>query len=231
MQNQDSKFKTLFFALLFCAFSFWPLFSTGSACAVSKGSKSATEIAAEVNSVSVAVTGEPTAQIDGICSAIYKGDFAAARKLLGGSTESKSTAITRLADVISEYEAIEERRELARQAAYQKQLAKLQEYAGASDSNVSEGISGDQNEPQGDAGLPKSPDPNDIPKVLSVIAKVADFADEQQKQQLLSDSFVKQIIQKAQTEAGQYESKGKWLDAYIECYWWLLAIEPANEGY
>lgn len=231
MQNQDSKFKTLFFALLFCAFSFWPLFSTGSACAVSKGSKSATEIAAEVNSVSVAVTGEPTAQIDGICSAIYKGDFAAARKLLGGSTESKSTAITRLADVISEYEAIEERRELARQAAYQKQLAKLQEYAGASDSNVSEGISGDQNEPQGDAGLPKSPDPNDIPKVLSVIAKVADFADEQQKQQLLSDSFVKQIIQKARTEAGQYESKGKWLDAYIECYWWLLAIEPANEGY
>ncbi|MHC4424111.1 MAG: S41 family peptidase, partial [Planctomycetota bacterium] len=68
-------------------------------------------------------------------------------------------------------------------------------------------------------------------KALSVIARAADFADEQQKKQLLSDSFTKEIIQKAIDEAAQYDSNGRWLDTYTDYYMWLQAIDPNNEEY
>ncbi|MHC4424072.1 MAG: hypothetical protein ACYSWR_05325, partial [Planctomycetota bacterium] len=151
------------------------------------------ETASGPNLVSAPVCGDATAQIEGICSAIYEGGFAAARELLGGRTQSKSTAISQLVEIISEYEAIEEKRESARQDAYQKQLAKLEKYRAAAAGGVPEQAPSDPNEEKADV--------NDIPKALSVIARAADFADEQQKKQLLSDSFTKEIIQKAIDEA------------------------------
>jgi carboxyl-terminal processing protease len=131
--------------------------------------------------------------------------------------------IAKLADITSEFKVIEEKRELARQAAYQKQLAKLEKYRAAADGGALGHIPSDPNEQRADI--------NDIPSVLSVIASVADFADEQQKRLLLSDSFVKEIIQKARAEARDYDSKGKWLDAYTDYYWWLVAIDPNNQDY
>ena len=155
---------------------------------------------------------EPAVQIERICSAIYKGDFAAARQLLGECNEFKSTPVEQLANIISEYEAIEQQRQTARETAYQEQLTELEKSRIAADIN-------DIN------------DVNDVTKVLSVIVRVVEFADETQKRQLLSDSFVKQTIQKAKTRAAELESKGKWLDAYITCYSWLQAIVPDNEAY
>ena len=191
MQNQNPKFKILSFTLWFCAFSFWLLAFPGPTCVFAEES----EIAADLNSVAARVCGDATAQIEGICSAIYEGDFAAARELLGGSTQSKSTAIARLIDIISEYEAIDEKRESARQAAYQKQLARLEKLRAAAAGGVPEQAPSDPNEEKADV--------NDIPKVLSVIARAVDFANEQQKKRLLSDSLVKQISEKAKSKIGR----------------------------
>ncbi|GAG48913.1 unnamed protein product, partial [marine sediment metagenome] len=63
------------------------------------------------------------------------------------------------------------------------------------------------------------------------IVKAREFADEAQKEQLLSDSFVKEVLQRAIDKAAEFEVAGKWIEAYINCYYWLRAIDPKNEGY
>lgn len=70
--------------------------------------------AAASESAPVTVGGESAVLIEQICSKITEGDFAGAREFLERSDKSKSTAITRLVDVISEYEATEEKRRAAR---------------------------------------------------------------------------------------------------------------------
>jgi carboxyl-terminal processing protease len=171
----------------------------------------------EPASLPAPTAGAPKPQIEEICAAIYKGDFAEAHKLLGGSEKSKNADITRLAEIISEYEAIEQKRKSAREAAYREQLAELGKLQ-ADDVNGVNDIN-DVN------------DVNDISKTLSVIAKVGEFADETQKAQLLSEPFVQETFQRAVDKAGELESKGEWLDAYAVCYSWLQAIDDANQTY
>ncbi len=207
MKKSFSRFEThiiISLALLFYAFGFSPI-----------------ALAVEANDISIDAAGEPVAQIDNICSAIYKGKFANAREFLAESGQVKSPAIAQLTNIISEYEAIEKSRQSAREAAYQEQLAeleKLQTKLESCDANDANNIS-------------VVSDANDIPKALLTIAQACEFADEQQKQELLSNPFVKKTIQKAIDRAAKYESEGKWLDAYITCYSWLQAIEPDNEAY
>ncbi|MHC4336933.1 MAG: hypothetical protein ACYSTG_03150, partial [Planctomycetota bacterium] len=179
------------------------------------------EITGKPNLFSAPVAGEATSQVERVCSAIYEGDFAAAQELLGGSSQSKSTAIAELATIVSKYEAVEEKRESARQSAYEKQLAKLEKFRAAAGNGGAQQEASDPNE--------QRPDVNNIPKVLSVINSVSDSANELQKKLLLSDLFVKQIIKKAKTKAKQYDLAGKWLDAYTDYYWWLVAIDPNNQ--
>jgi len=38
-------------------------------------------------------------------------------------------------------------------------------------------------------------------------------------------------MQKAIDKAAEYEVEGKWLEAYTNCYGWLVVIDPNNEGY
>jgi hypothetical protein len=112
MKNSFSRFKThiiLSLVLLLYAFGFSPI-----------------ALAAEPNDISIDAAGEPVAQIDNICSAIYKGKFANAREFLAESGQAKSPAIAQLTNIISEYEAIEKSRQSTREAAYQEQLAELE---------------------------------------------------------------------------------------------------------
>jgi len=162
--------------------------------------------------------------IEQVCSQIYEGDFAGARGLIGRSDKPGSEAITRLAGIISEYEATEEKRRTARKAAYEEQLSELARHektfgARRLDAEQAETDVGDVN------------DVNDIVDTLSVIVKAREFADETQKEQLLSDSFVQEVLQRAIDKAAEFEVEGKWLEAYINCYYWLMAIDPNNEGY
>jgi carboxyl-terminal processing protease len=180
--------------------------------------------AAASQSAPVPVVGESAVLVEQICSQIYEGDFAGARGLVGRSDESESTAITELVDIISEYEATEEKRRTARKAAYEEQLSELAQHKESFGSRrlVAE---------QAETDIDDVNDVNDIVDALSVIVKVREFADEAQKEELLSDSFVQEVIQRAIDKAAEFEVAGKWLEAYINCYPWLKAIDPKNEGY
>jgi carboxyl-terminal processing protease len=148
------------------------------------------------------------------CELIFEGKFEAAGDLIEQSRQT-SPAINQLAEIIAEYRKIGEQRQLAQQAAFEEQLDKLEELrlsAKTSEAN-------DVNEV------------NDIPKILAVIAKASEFANEQQKDKLLSDTFVQQTFEKAKTKAAEFESEGKWIDAYMVCYSWLAAIEKDNQVY
>jgi carboxyl-terminal processing protease len=163
--------------------------------------------------------------VKAICGLIYQGRFEDAGELIkaakGTVQEELNTKgealyaenqLDRLEQIVEEYGDVCQRRQSAREAAYREQLAELEKFRVAADTN-------------------EVNDVNDILKVLTVIAKAGEFADEQQKAQLLSDSFVKQIFQKAMDKAAEFESEGKWSDAYISCYSWLQAIDEDNKAY
>ena len=165
-------------------------------------------IAAQSADVEVPQSGSTESGIvDTACELIYQDRFDAADQVI-----VERSRLGRLAKIIEEYKDISQRRQSAREAAYQQQLAELEKFRAGTDSN-------DIN------------DVNDVLKVLGVLVKACEFVDEAQRKQLLSESFVKQVFQKAIEKATRFESKGKWLEAYTNCYSWLRAIDPNNEGY
>ncbi len=198
------KFKIL---IALCALGLWPL-------AFALRSKSAPEPSAQADRV--AVVGDSAPLIKRICSNIYEGNFAAARQLTvlaaGRDGKPKNPAIGQLGEIISEYDALEANRHSSREDAYQEQLEKLEKLRVAADVNDFEDV-------------------NDIPEVLLVVAKAVEFANEAQREQLLSRPFVKQTITAAIEKATELESKGKWLDAYIVCYSGLERIDEENKAY
>ncbi len=175
---------------------------------------------------------EPSPDFIGIktaCGLLYQGKFDTAAERIEAYLDQDTRyhrelnqlapleveLLTGLAEITAEYKGISQQRVEAREAAYAERLAELEKFRVAAET----GDVGDVN------------DGNDISTVLSVIARACEFADEQQRDEFLFDSFVKQTIQEVKAEAAEFESKGKWLDAYITCYGWLQAIEPDNEEY
>ncbi|MCP4609935.1 MAG: S41 family peptidase [Planctomycetes bacterium] len=171
-----------------------------------------TNNAVALQSTSVAVGSKSAVLIDQICSEIYEGDFTGARGLVRRSNKSNSAAISQLANVISEYEETEEKRGIALKAAYEEQLAELEKLKAEKD-------------------IDDINDVNDIVDALSTINQACEFADESQKEQLLSDSYIKELLQQAIDRAAKLEVEGKWLEAYTNCYAWLMAIDSDNQGY
>lgn len=175
------------------------------------GSKAQTNSAVTVQTASVAIGSESAVLIERICSEIYEGDFASARGLVKRSNKPNNVAIGQLANVISEYEATEEKRHIALKTAYEEQVAELEKFKAKDIDDIN--------------------DVNDIVNALSVVNQACEFADESQKAELLSDSFAKEVLQKAIDTAAELEVEGKWLEAYTNCYVWLMAIDPENDGY
>jgi len=162
------------------------------------------------------------------CELISQGKFDAAGELVQHqlevapnsvgaeqSSEGVQSQLGQLAEVVREYDDISERRRSAREATYAERLAELEEFRVAADTNDVNDVN----------------DANDITAALLIITKACEFADQKQKDELLSRSFIKQTIQKAIEKASELESKGKWLDAYAVCYSWLQTIDEENEAY
>ena len=171
-----------------------------------------TSEAAESVSVESSVIGQA-------CKLIYEGQFDAADKLIKQSRnddpDQLGKAVPRLSQLVDQYKSISQERQLAREAAYKEVLTELVIFQAPAEANdVNDANSADKNT-----------------SILSVIARTSEFADEAQKKQLLSDPFVKEAVQKAIDKAAEYEVEGKWLEAYTNCYGWLVAIDPNNEGY
>ncbi|MHC4322811.1 MAG: S41 family peptidase [Planctomycetota bacterium] len=153
------------------------------------------------------------------CKLIYEGRFEAADELIKQSRDDYppqlDKTVPRLSKVVGQYISINQERLLAREAAYSESLAELEKFQNPAEANdVNDANSAD-----------------DLTSMLSVIVKTGEFADDTQKKQLLSDPFVKEVMQKAIDKAAEYEVDGKWLEAYTNCYGWLVAIDPNNEGY
>ena len=153
------------------------------------------------------------------CKLICEGQFDAADKLIKQSRNDDPAqlgkAVPRLSQVVDQYKSISQERQLAREAAYSEALTELEKLQAPAEANdVNDANSADN-----------------LISTLSVIVKTGEFADEAQKKQLLSDPFVKEVMQKAIDKAAEYEVEGKWLEAYTNCYGWLKAIDPNNEGY
>ncbi|MFC1604427.1 S41 family peptidase [Planctomycetota bacterium] len=159
----------------------------------------------------------------GVISQAYKliseGQFDAADELIKQSSNDDPAQIDkaapRLLQVVDQYKSISQERQLAREAAYSEALTELEKFQAPAEAN-------DVNDANSADGLTS---------ILSVIVKTGEYANEAQKKQLLSDPYVKEVMQKAIDKAAEYEVEGKWLEAYTNCYGWLTAIDPNNEGY
>jgi carboxyl-terminal processing protease len=170
--------------------------------------------------------GEPNL-IERACELIYQSKFDAAGELIKSrqvgseDTQSRSPSLAGLAKIVEEAKSISQRRQSAREAAYREQLAELEKFRAKIDVNDIK----DAND-RSDVN-----DVNNIAAALSVITKACEFADQPQKEKLLSDAFVKRVLQKAIDKAAKFEVKGKWLEAYTNCYLWLPLIDPNNKAY
>ncbi|MCK4753380.1 MAG: S41 family peptidase [Planctomycetes bacterium] len=150
--------------------------------------------------------------VEAACDLIYQGQFDDAATLIEQSGFEQQLRLNQLMKVIEQYQAIRLRRQLARETAYTEKMTELEELQVVADAN----------------GLD---DVNDITKILSTVAKAVDIADEFQKDRLLSDPFVKLTIAQAKAKSKEFESDGKWLDAYVTSYSWLHVIDQENEEY
>jgi len=144
-----------------------------------------------------------------IANLICSGQFAAAKELLATETESDIAGITYLANIISEYDAIDKKRQTVRENAYRDRLNKLENF-------------------QPNTNLEEA---NNITDALQVITEACEYATNGQRRVLLEDVFVKQAIKTAIIKADELDANGEWLEAYKRYYWWLEKIDPGNQSY
>ncbi len=147
--------------------------------------------------------------INSACDKILKGDFESAQQIVGKSTVSDSEGLRELRIIINEYMAVKARRKALQDKVYQIQMNELKELR-------QKGFSDDI---------------NDISKVFSIVLKISEYANKEQKQALLKDPLLIRTTQKAKAMAAEFEAKGKWLDAYTICYSKLMRIYQDNEAY
>ncbi len=147
--------------------------------------------------------------VKSVCELIYKGEFTGAGELIGQSDAAKTGSFSPLSEIVSGYEQLSQERQLAKEDEYQKRLAELEKQREIAEVN----------------------DVNDFAGVFLVILKVYDFADEQQKTELLEDVFVKEIVEDAVEKAAEYEAKGKWFESYNNCYFWLSKLYKDNKDF
>lgn len=147
--------------------------------------------------------------INSACDKIFRGDFESAQQIVGKSTVSDGEGLRELRTIINEYMAVKARREASQSNVYQAQIHKLESFRNKDPAQ----------------------DINDIGKVFSIVLKISEYANKEQKQALLKDPLLIRTVQEAKAKAAEFEAKGKWLDAYTICYSNLIRIYQDNEAY
>jgi carboxyl-terminal processing protease len=162
--------------------------------------------------------------VDRACGLIEQGKFDEAGKIIdeSGGVQKGWKPAEELNDVVTQWRQMEKKRQAQREVAYKDEMAKFDRLILPRDAakKVAEGNDvNDANEPNGPTAI------------LAAVIRTMEFADENQKQKLLSEPCVVDAIAMAKSDAEGYERRGKWLDAYVTCYSWLTAIEPNNKTY
>jgi carboxyl-terminal processing protease len=143
-------------------------------------------------------------------AAIYKGDFKTAALTLNEAGSSDNTKLAELRDVVKSYDVLTAKRDKARSNEYQKQLADLAKIR----KSVADGN-----------------DVNDLSTVFTVVFAIRELSEPNDKNKILDDPFVKQMIEKSLARAKENEAKGKWDEALTQCYSWLSAFYEDNKDY
>lgn len=158
------------------------------------------------------ITGQMSASallVDSACDKILRGDFKSAQEIVRKSIAVKSIDIRQLGIIIDEYMALQIRRNAYQNDIYREQKSELDKLR--------------------EKGFPK--DINDVGKVFTVALKALEYSNKEQEQALLNDPFVKQTVRQAKWLAAEYESKGRWLDAYAICYCKLALMYEDDDKY
>jgi len=150
---------------------------------------------------------------------IEQGKFDEAGKIIAETVQIHKNwkKVTELNDVVAQWHQMQKDRLVKREEAYKKEMAKFEKLTSPAAKDIND--TNDANEPKGPTAI------------LAAVVRIMEFANEQQKQKLLSDPCVINAILRAKSEAADYESKGKWLDSYVTCYSWLSVIDPNNKTY
>ncbi len=147
--------------------------------------------------------------IDSVCREIRRGDFKSARQIVSKSVTVESEGLRQLETIIDEYMTIKARRKESQNVAYREQISKLEKLR--------------------QKGFSK--DVNDVSKVLEVTLNTLEYSTKKQQQDLLNDILVRQTVRQAERIAAEFESKGRWLDAYKICYSKLKQIYKDDKKY
>ncbi len=150
-----------------------------------------------------------------VCGLIEKGKFDEAGKVIeeSGGVQKGWKPVEELNDIVAQWQQMQKSRQAQREVAYKEEMAKFERLIlprGAGRKGADGNDVNDSNEPNGPTAI------------LAAVMRTMEFADEQQKQKLLSEPCVVDAIARAKAEAAGYERKGKWLDAYVMCYSWLV---------
>jgi carboxyl-terminal processing protease len=207
----------------------------GYSCSAQPGKIIAAKGLASVTPVASGTSREAPAKVDvvaGACRMIYGGKFVDAGQLVEQAGTAEKPRVEQLAGIVHRYEELGSQRGAARQEAFKKQINELSRLKS---SGVLERpdrrVAADQ-DGLGQINRARDPnDPNDIPDVLAVIAKAGEFANSDQKKELLSDPFVTKVLQETVDRSAALQAEGKWLDAYTSYFYWLQVIDPNNRGY
>jgi carboxyl-terminal processing protease len=162
--------------------------------------------------------------VDYACGLIEQGKFEEAGKIIEKSPNAikDSKPVADLNDIVSQWEQLQKKREAQKQVVFKEEMAKFERV-------ISPRVPGKKNADGNDVN--DSNEPNGPTAVLAAVIRTMEFADEQQKQKLLAEPCVISSIAKAKADAADFERKGKWLEAYVNCYSWLSALDPNNKAY
>jgi carboxyl-terminal processing protease len=188
--------------------------------------------------------------VEAACRLIYKGHFDAAKQRAEQAAAALPTQVQQIDQVVGQYDQIAHKRQEAKAETFQKLTRELGKFRsldlatlGALGEKKAELVetagqmevippnTEAQAEPNLAVAAKEPNEPNNITEVLAVVTKASEYADANQKRDLLSDPFVKNLIQVSVDRSSVLESQGKWLDAYSSYYAWLSAIDPNNKGY
>jgi len=167
------------------------------------------------------------------CNLIARGQFREAAERMTQMDPADDARIPAVKEITERYGQISQRRQAAKEAAFKEQCKTLEKLKAVVDLEKLPQVAkrGNDLDPVETSPARDPNEPNNITDVLAVIAKATEFADEAQKKSLLSDAYVTKVTQKAADYSVLLEGRGRWLDAYMNYFYWLQAIDPNNKSY
>jgi carboxyl-terminal processing protease len=192
-----------------------------------------------------------------IFAEIYSGRFDSAReKLEAAAVNGQAQHISKLNELLREYSRIQQVREDKRIEKYLECMEKIErarkegipEYKGfekqdsSSDGQRPQGeddeetdadkdLDADTENMSGDENEEEEEEERTFANLQANIIMAYKYAEEEQKEKLLEDPLVTEVLEKSRMYSETHEQNGEWIDAYAVYYYWLPELFPEVEEY